>query len=417
MTDWRGHKNFTALHTQLGVRSVYDSVCYCNRCGLCAYVCPSYQQTPQEPFSPRGRNQAMRLVLEGKIKPSRVQKQLKEMLASCSLCGRCTQYCPGAVPTTEHMLEMRRRLKISLLPDTLLGLLRLRQTSPRVFRALVKTGLALRKTGLLHVLALPEDFAWLRHALKILPKKIPARRKIETPQNPTLIYLPSVEAELLLPDLFTKTYQLAAKKYRPVVWENTPSGLTEYVYGDVRRARKWVRQLISRHAKLNRGKLPLLTDSLDVYYFLRQASQLFEGYPAMQQKARRFADQVRFVTDLFPKQLKKTGNFSGPVQLCFAGSFSGEKTPRQEAQQILRTLFKKNFVQCDYEEVSVAFTGYGFVKHTHAPAYMAQAVQAFSAHQTQTVFVSSGLAELELAFYLRKFYPTAQACHIVQLNG
>ncbi len=417
MTNFWERKNLAALHTQLGVRSVYDSVCYCNRCGLCAHVCPSYRQTPQEPFSPRGRNQAMRLILEGKIKPARVQKQLTEMLASCSLCGRCTQHCPGAVPTAEHMLELQRRLKISPLPDTLLGLLRLRQTAPRVFRALVKTGLALRKTGLLHVLALPEDFAWLRHALKILPSKIPVRNNVETPQNPTLIYLPSLEAEFLLPDLFTKTYQLAAQKYRPTVWPNTPSGLAEYVYGDVRRARQLVRKLISRHANLKNGKLPLLTDSSEVYYFLRQAPQLFEGYPAMQQKARKFAAQLRFVTDLFPKQLKKTIDFPGPVQLRFAGTFSGGDTPYHTAVQILRTLFKKNFVHCEYEDVSVAFTGYGFVKHTHADAYMVQAMQAISAHQTQTVFVSSGLAELELAFYLRKFYPTVQACHIVQLNG
>ena len=417
MTDWYRRKNLSALHTQLGVRSVYDSVCYCNRCGLCAHVCPAYVQTLQEPFSPRARNQAMRLILEGKIKPGRVQKQLAEMLTSCSLCGRCTQNCPGAVPTAEHMLELGRRLKILRLPGTLLGLLRLRQTSPRMFRFLVKTGLVLRKTGLLHLMALPEDFAWLRYALKILPKKIPARATIQTPKNPTLIYLPSLEAELLLPKLFTKTYQMAAKKHSPVVWENTPSGLAEYVYGDVRRARQLVSSLIRRHAKLKKGKLPLLTDSLEVYYFLHQAPQLFEGYPAMQKKACRFAEKLRFVTDLFPKRLKRTDAFWGPVQLCFTGAFCGEDTPRQAVKQILHTLFKKNFVQCEYEEVSVAFPSYGFVKHTHAPTYMTKAVQAFSAHQTRTVFVSSGLAELELAFYLRKFYPTAQACHIVQLNG
>lgn len=404
------------LHTQLGVRPLYDSVSYCNRCGLCASVCPSYAQTPQEPFSPRGRNQALRLVLEGKIKTSRVKKQLQDIITSCSLCGRCVRQCPGAVPTVEHVLELQRRLKYKPLPQTLLRFLRLRQTSPRLFRVLVQTGLVLRRTGMLHVLACVEDFAWMKHALAILPKKITTRVTAKKCKTPNLIYIPSLEAEFLLPELFNKTYQLAAKKHHPLVWQNVPSGLMEYVYGDVRQARKLVRKLISQHYKLSRGRLPVLTDSLEVYYFWRRAEQLFEGYPSMQAKARRFAQKVCFVTQLLPKRFKKPV-FTGPVQLWFAGDVAGEDAPRQAAAQILQTLFKKNFVQCEYEDVSVAFAGYGFVKHTHAPAYMKQAVQAMTAHQTQTVFVSSGLAELELAFYLRKLYPTAQACHIVQLNG
>ena len=27
------------LQTPFGTRSVYDSVCYCNRCGMCVNVC------------------------------------------------------------------------------------------------------------------------------------------------------------------------------------------------------------------------------------------------------------------------------------------------------------------------------------------------------------------------------------------
>ena len=411
------NRKITILHTLLGPRELYNSVCYCNRCGLCSSVCPSYQQRPQELFSPRGRNQALRLILEEKIKPAHVQKQLTDMLASCSLCGRCSRQCPGAVPTVEHVLALKRQLEDGFLPNTLLKLLRLRCTHPRVFSSLVKTGLVLRKTGLMHFLAIKKDFAWLRHALAILPKKIPGRVSVHSSKNPNLIYIPSLEAEFLLPNLLAKTYRLAAKKHRPVVWENTASGLAEYVYGDVRRARKWVRQLIIRHSQLNHGRLPVLTDSLEVYYFWRQVPQLFEEYPAFQAKAQRFAKKVCFVTDLLPKRLRKPSQVELPVQGWFTGSFSGEDLPYQTALEILHTLFKKNFVQCEYEEIAVAFPSYGFVKHNHASVYMKQAVQAMSARQVRTVFVASGLAELELAFYLRKFYPTAQACHIVQLNG
>lgn len=405
------------LQTPLGPRSVYDSVCFCNRCGICAAVCPAYVADPKESNSPRARNQALRLLLEGKIKPKNNAQELENLVTSCTLCGRCESVCPAQIPTGEHVLELRRRLNLHLLPPTLFRLLRLRETSPKLFYVLVRMGLLLRRTGLLHGLSYTADFAWLKHVLEILPARTAAPFKAEDKTRPTLIYLPSLEAQFLLPSLAQSVYKTACKKHRVCVWNNTACGLFEYVYGDLQRARQRVRALITRHAKTGHGKLPLLTDSIDVYQFLKQAPQLFSGLPTWKEKATRFAQNIKFVTDVLPQKPSPAKQWQKPV-LFMPGALLGAQSPAQQAAlQILQTLFKKNLVECVYKDACTAPAGYGFIKGPRAREYNLQAVRTVAQHQAKSVVVLSALAEMETNFYLRRFYPAAQAHHIAKLNG
>lgn len=409
----KGHMN--TLQTPFGKRSVYDSVCYCNRCGMCASGCPSYAQMQQEPFSPRGRNQILRQVLVGKLQIKRERKLLRDIIASCALCGRCVQQCPGQIPTPEHVLELRRQLKISLLSGTLIYLLRLRQTAPNLFAFIMKSGFLLRRVGFLRLISHLPGFTWLQHVLEILPPtaRISTAKPVE---NPTLIYLPSLEAEFFMPSLFERTYKLASQAHNVIVWQNTASGLFEYVYGDIRKARKLVRDLIVRHANLGNGTLPILTDSMDVYNFLMRATQLGADMPTLEKKAANFCACVRYVTDLFAEKLPSKDNFLAPVQLCPSAVFYPDNIVQQKIQTILTTLFGKNFVQCGYKDGIVPPLGCGFATHTRESVYSLSAVRAIAAHQIQTVFVLSGLSALELAFYVRKFYPVARVRHIVELG-
>ena len=405
------------LHTPWGTRTLYDSVCFCNRCGMCAPVCPAYEQQPQESNSPRGRNQALRAVLERKIKPASLRKQLQELLVSCTLCGRCTAVCPGQISTPEHMLALRRLLQINLLPQVLFICLRLRGSSPRVFAFLVHTGLWLRRFNLFSLCADLPGFQFLKHIDEILPARMPKPFLPAACQSPTLIYLPSLEAEFFLPDLARRTYRLAAEKYRPVVWSNTASGLFEFVYGNITCARKQVRALITRHRHTGTGNLPLLTDSIDVYHFLKQSPQLFENFPLWQQKAEQFAACLRFVTDVLPKKPAGLSHISQPVMLMPSALFSVQSNALIHAREIMRTLFKKNLVECGYKQPGVAPAGYGFIKGSRASSYNLQAVRTVAQVQAQTVVVLSGLTALELGSSLHQFYPTARACHIAELNG
>lgn len=423
---FRPHRRLHALFTPFGKRSVYESTVYCTRCGSCQQTCPSYVLNKQETFSPRGRNQALRLVLERKLDPRTHKQLLEEIINSCTLCGRCTQTCAGKIPTAEHMLELRRALNLQALPGLLQTLLSLRNTRPALFDRLIRTGLflrragvvtLLRKTGLTRLVGL----GWINRADDLLPRKTPnlqkylARQNIKfRPENPDLIYLPSLEAQYLLPELAACVLKTAAEKHRPVLWPNISSGLFEYVYGDLRRSRRAVRRLIRRREQAN---LPVLTDSVDVFTFLRRAPQLFSGNKRWEDKARKLAENMRFVTDFLPKKPMDFPGVKTPVRLDYSALFCREGEPFESAHKILKTLFKKNFVECLYTDADTPAFGYGFVRKNLAQDMTLQTVRTIAQTQTATVFTLSGLSALELNYSLKRLYPNAKAEHVARLNG
>ncbi len=69
----------------------------CARCGKCLPVCPTYQITRQETFSPRGRVALYQAgLLQGKA------------LSFCLLCGACEAICPNQVSAVSLILATRK---------------------------------------------------------------------------------------------------------------------------------------------------------------------------------------------------------------------------------------------------------------------------------------------------------------------
>ncbi len=422
-------KQLHALETPLGPRDLYNSVSYCNRCGSCMQSCPTYQLTHRETFSPRGRNQLLRLILERKLKPAPTDPLLLDAITSCTLCGQCTQNCAGQLPTAQHVLEMRRAYKLRVLPKFLQSFLQLRTTHPRMFALCTRLALLLRRMGFVSCLRTLRvtrlsALRGLIHINEILPARITSLKKTLsragqplTQDNPELIYLPSLEAEFILPDIALRTLQRARQKYRTVVWKNTPTGLFDYVYGDLRLSRRTLRRLITKHAHYANGNLPLVTDSIDVYLFLKRAPQLFAAYDNWQTKARLFAACVRFVTDLpnTASTVNKKEN-AGPVLLDKSALFERQGGPFEQAQKNLYTFFGKNLVECFYTDADVPAFGYVFVDPKKATQIGLKAVEKVARTQTRLVVVLSGLAALELTYLLKKFYPAAKATHFVHVD-
>lgn len=422
-------KQLRALETPLGLRDLYSSVSYCNRCGSCMQSCPTYQLTHREIFSPRGRNQLLRLILERKLKPVPTDPLLLDAITSCTLCGRCSQSCAGQVPTAEHVLEMRRAFGWRVLPGFLQSFLQLRTTHPRMFARCARSALWLRRLGLVSLLRALQltrltSLRWLTHMDEILPARITSLKKTLaradqplTTEDPEMIYLPSLEAEFILPDLALHTLQRARQKYRTVVWINTPAGLFDYVYGDLNLSRRTLRRLITKHAQTGNGNLPLVTDSIDVYLFLKRAPQLFVTHDHWQEKARRFTACVRFITDLpkAPSAVNKKETI-GPVLLDKSALFERQGNPFEQAQKNLYTFFGKNLVECFYTDADVPAFGYVFVAPKTATQIGLKAVEKVARTQTKLVVTLSGLAALELTYLLKKFYPAAKATHFVHVD-
>ncbi len=423
----RPHRQLRTLVTPFGERTVYDSAAHCTRCGSCQQTCPSYTLKKQETFSPRGRNQAARLVMERKINVQDNKILLEEIINTCTLCGRCTQTCAGKIPTAEHMLELRRALNLRALPATLHLLLSLRGKRPGLFHIALRAGLLLRragavtflcKTGLARLLGL----GWLTRADELLPRRTPSLPKYLAKQNitlsaenPDLIYLPSLEAQYFMPGLAAAVLKTVVKKHRPVLWSNVSSGLFEYVYGDLRQSRRAVHRIIRRREQS--GGLPLLTDSIDVFLFLQKSPQLFANNKRWQTKAQDLAKNLRFVTDIFPKRPVCSADVKTPVRLDYSALFCREGEPFDSSYKILKTLFKKNFVECLYTDADTPAFGYGFVQKAPADQMALNAVRTIAQTQAATVFTLSGLSALELDYYLKRLYPSAKARHIARLNG
>lgn len=66
----------------------------CVKCGLCSAVCPSYQVTKQEPFSPRGRLAVMHALAEDQLE----HQEIPPALDACLGCRSCEAMCPAQVP-------------------------------------------------------------------------------------------------------------------------------------------------------------------------------------------------------------------------------------------------------------------------------------------------------------------------------
>jgi glycolate oxidase iron-sulfur subunit len=67
----------------------------CVHCGLCLSSCPTYRETGEEAFSPRGRIYLMRSVAEGRF--GMESEVFQEQMGACLNCRACEAVCPSGV--------------------------------------------------------------------------------------------------------------------------------------------------------------------------------------------------------------------------------------------------------------------------------------------------------------------------------
>jgi glycolate oxidase iron-sulfur subunit len=82
----------------------YDELQGCIRCGRCLPVCPTYQVTRLETFSPRGRLSLLRAVEDGKLE---ISEGVGAHLYHCLDCRACNTVCPPGVHIGELILRGR----------------------------------------------------------------------------------------------------------------------------------------------------------------------------------------------------------------------------------------------------------------------------------------------------------------------
>lgn len=409
----------TCVPSRQGSRSLQDSVVNCTRCNSCAQSCPAYLHNPQEPFSPRGRAQLIRLLSEHKLRIDVSSSLLEEITRSCTWCARCTAACAGSIPVPHYMLALSKVMSLHRLPFTLRVLLRLYSLYPRLFDKLISAMLCLRRIGLLYILR-PILPAWLRHADSILPRKIRPLSKLLKQQNyvypdqPKGIYLPTLYASYAQPQTGLSLLQLLPAG-KTAVLLHCSSGLTEYLYGKEVYAQQAAKHLLLLWEKLSaRHTLPLFTDSIEVYAFLRNYPLLFTKWPGWQKRAQKMAQHVKFITDISLPKLNTVSDRPTALDTSSILYPAGEVAER--ARKILLTKCKKNLLECEYSDISLPAGGIGFMQGVPTEANLRQYVQDIARRQIADVYCLSGWAALELRAACKRLYPQASVEHFVQVT-
>lgn len=77
--------------------SIREDIAHCGACKLCFDVCPSYEKTGDERYSPMHRLLAVRQILEG----SALDETMRKIIDDCTLCGECDGTCSESISITE----------------------------------------------------------------------------------------------------------------------------------------------------------------------------------------------------------------------------------------------------------------------------------------------------------------------------
>lgn len=403
-----------------GYTCVRDSAAQCTRCNNCVQDCPSYLHNPQECFSARGRVQTVRLLAEQKLKIDADAPLIKQIVLSCSLCARCTAACPAALPVAHYMLALTKALRLQRLPFTLRLSLRLYSMQTLIFDKLVTLSLFLRRCGLFYILK-PFLPAWLRHADRLIARKAVPLKKLllqqsyRAPEQPQAVYVPSLYASYADAHCGIQTLQLLADKKVTVLLDFS-TGLIEYLYGKEVWAQQAAKRLLTQWEKLSASRaLPLFTDSIEVYSFLRHYPLLFAKWPGWQKRAQKMANHVKFITDILPTKFAQLSDRITVLDTSSVLYPAGAAAER--ARKILLTKCKKNLLECDYSDIPLPAGGTGFIKGIPTETYLRQYVQDIACRKVADVYCLSGWAALELNAVFKRLYPQIRAEHLIRVMG
>jgi glycolate oxidase iron-sulfur subunit len=101
----QSQKTSSNVQADFQKRMDYDELLNCTRCGFCQPTCPTFIETGgKEASSPRGRIALMKAVVDGLMEPD---ENFEKELSLCLGCRACETACPSGVKYS-HLLEEAR---------------------------------------------------------------------------------------------------------------------------------------------------------------------------------------------------------------------------------------------------------------------------------------------------------------------
>lgn len=407
------------LLTELGEKPSYDAAAQCSRCGYCEQVCPTYVATGKETHSPRGRNQLVRLMLEGKLADP---KAAEEALSTCLLCGACQTACYGKVPTPDLVLEGRRALRDTHWLVRLVS--RLMRERPAALARLLKLGYALKRWGLsrlgrplLRALGLPVLAAMDEHVdespARLLDESLAPLRGDEAKARWS--YFAPCGPRYLFPRVGVATWKACTSlEGQGRFLENGCCGLLANNYGELDDARELARRNIAR-AETTEG--PIVGDCSSCVAFLKSYPQLFlraEDAP-WRERAERFSGRVKDAIEVYAAAAGSLPREPGESRVVYHDScraLNGQGL-QDAPRKAVKAAAGERYREMPGADVCCGGAGaFAFVHDELSDEILRRKTGNAASVQAGTIVTSSTSCLIQLARGLKTYYPDAEVLHV-----
>ncbi len=417
------------LSTADGEKEIYDAVSRCLRCGYCETSCPTYSLTGKETLSPRGRNQLVRKLIEGKMKPS---DAAAEGLKTCLLCGACTQTCYGKVPTADIVLEARREMSghgkslYYKIASMLVSRKNIYSYAIKFLYLLKKSGLTYlsEKLGLFYLLNMPgleeAQKKALRTPLKFLTEKLEKDERLKGNGKISWIYFSACGTEFIYTENGLATVEILLMVYGDgIIMKNECCGLPAYNYGSLDEARKAARKNMElyRNISMKFNEAPIILDCSSCAAFLKSYPSLFSGNEEEFENAKNFSSKVKDITEFIkPAEIlhrldsqKLEGKRVTIHDSCRASHGQGIK---QELRDVLKPVLKEKL--CEMPESDHCCGGAGAFAFTNieiSKKILERKIKNISSVRPDIVIASSTSCLMQIEKGLKEMYPSAKIMH------
>ncbi|MBI4801382.1 MAG: (Fe-S)-binding protein [Elusimicrobia bacterium] len=417
------------LLTDLGERSVYDAAAQCNRCGYCGTVCPTYMLTGRETLSARGRNQFLRMLIEGKVAGA---ETAAESFGTCLLCGACSSACYAKVPTPDLALEGRRS-QTGYGRNFLAGVaVNLLLNNRGFFEFWLKAAFLLKKlgfAGLADLLGL-YDFLGLpalsaaqgvldRAPLKFL-RDIFNQDPALNPKGKKTVswaYFALCGPNYIFPEVGLASVALLKRfSGEGVFADNFCCGLIAYNYGRLTEAKEFAKKNILRFEELTAafGNFTVVGDCSSCAAFMKTYEQLFTDDESWRPRAAAFAGAVKDILEVIDAEQVTARDRGAAGRTTYHDSCRAchGQDIRKEPRAVVKKLAGENFAELPESDWCCGGAGaYAFTQPALSRQILDRKVRNIASIRAATVVVGATSCLLQINAGLKEKYPSAKAVH------
>jgi len=285
----------------MDLRSEYEKIARCNRCGFCQVACPVFRATGHESGVARGRIAMLKALIENRLP---WDEGLKEPLFDCLSCGACTANCFPAVATADLILDARAEYLDRVGRNHLHRLLFRRLLPyPRRLRLAARAAAMAQRTGLSRVAAMlgllrafGRDAARAQQVVDRFPphafREKFAPGVFQGEGNLRIGYFVGCGTDVMVPEAANATLAVLRRLGKTIeILDNCCCGLPAITYGD----RQAAQALAEKNLRLIHAAQFdwVVTDCSSCAAFLKKYPELFDGRDVRNAAARALAERVR----------------------------------------------------------------------------------------------------------------------------